>query len=420
MSATFRSLRNRNARLFFGGLAISNVGTWLQLTAMSLLVYRLTGEATAVGISVAFQFLPMLLLGAWAGALADGVDRRRMAIITQSGLAIQALTLGVLDLSGVINLPLIYGLSLVLGVINAFDNPARRALVTELVEPQDIPNATSLNTAVMTGSRILGPALAAVLVSVIGTGWCFIANGVSFGAIILSLVAIRTREMYRMPKRAKGGQPVRDALRFVGSRRDMTVVFVTLVVVSTFAFNYTVSLPKLADEQWGGDEAFGWVLAVMSIGSLTGSLLTARLRRVSLRWFMGNIVLLGIAGIGMAFAPTIWLAFLVSIPLGIGGAGFVTAANALTQQESPSDMRSRLMALQAVAFLGSTPIGGPITGMVADVVGAPWSLAYGSIISLVCVGGVVVYWSAAHRQLRPAEARTPAGRADAHSGTSVG
>jgi MFS family permease len=404
MSATFRSLRNRNARLFFGGLAISNVGTWLQLTAMSLLVYRLTGEATAVGISVAFQFLPMLLLGAWAGALADGVDRRRMAIITQSGLAIQALTLGVLDLSGVINLPLIYGLSLVLGVINAFDNPARRALVTELVEPQDIPNATSLNTAVMTGSRILGPALAAVLVSVIGTGWCFIANGVSFGAIILSLVAIRTREMYRMPKRAKGGQPVRDALRFVGSRRDMTVVFVTLVVVSTFAFNYTVSLPKLADEQWGGDEAFGWVLAVMSIGSLTGSLLTARLRRVSLRWFMGNIVLLGIAGIGMAFAPTIWLAFLVSIPLGIGGAGFVTAANALTQQESPSDMRSRLMALQAVAFLGSTPIGGPITGMVADVVGAPWSLAYGSIISLVCVGGVVVYWSAAHRQLRPAEA----------------
>jgi MFS family permease len=420
MSATFRSLRNRNARLFFGGLAISNVGTWLQLTAMSLLVYRLTGEATAVGISVAFQFLPMLLLGAWAGALADGVDRRRMAIITQSGLAIQALTLGVLDLSGVINLPLIYGLSLVLGVINAFDNPARRALVTELVEPQDIPNATSLNTAVMTGSRILGPALAAVLVSVIGTGWCFIANGVSFGAIILSLVAIRTREMYRMPKRAKGGQPVRDALRFVGSRRDMTVVFVTLVVVSTFAFNYTVSLPKLADEQWGGDEAFGWVLAVMSIGSLTGSLLTARLRRVSLRWFMGNIVLLGIAGIGMAFAPTIWLAFLVSIPLGIGGAGFVTAANALTQQESPSDMRSRLMALQAVAFLGSTPIGGPITGMVADVVGAPWSLAYGSIISLACVGGVVVYWYAAHRQLRPAEARTPAGRADAHSGTSVG
>ena len=158
MSAAFRSLRYRNARLFFGGLAVSNVGTWMQMTAMSLLVFRMTGEATAVGIAVACQFLPMLLLGAWAGAVADRHDRRKMALLTQSGLACQALLLGVLDLSGLITLPSIYVLSLVLGVVNAFDNPARRALVTELVEPELIPNATSLNTAVMTGSRIFGPA----------------------------------------------------------------------------------------------------------------------------------------------------------------------------------------------------------------------------------------------------------------------
>jgi MFS family permease len=154
MSATFRSLRYRNARLFFAGLAISNVGTWMQLTAMSLLVYRLTDEATAVGITVACQFLPMLLLGAWAGSVADRHDRRRMALLTQSGLAAQALLLGALDLGGWVNVPMIYALSLLLGVVNAFDNPARRALVTELVEPAMIPNATSLNTAVMTGSRI--------------------------------------------------------------------------------------------------------------------------------------------------------------------------------------------------------------------------------------------------------------------------
>ena len=404
MSATFRSLRYRNARLFFAGLLVSNVGTWLQLTAMSLLVFRITGEATSVGISVAFQFLPMLLLGAWAGALADAVDRRRMAILTQSLLAAQALALGVLDLSGVINLPIIYALSLVLGIVNAFDNPARRALVTELVEPQDIPNATSLNTAVMTGSRIAGPALAAVLVATIGTGWCFIFNGVSFAATIASLIAIRTAEMYSMPKRARGGQPVRDALRFVGSRRDMRVVYISLVIVSTFAFNHTVSLPKLADEQWGGDASFGLVLAVMSVGSLTGALLTARLRRVSLRWFMGNIIVMALGGFGLAFAPTLGMAFVWAIPMGIGGAGFVTAANALTQQESPSDMRSRLMALQAVAFLGSTPIGGPITGVVADVVSAEWAIAYGSVISLLCVSGVVVYWLASDRRLRPVEA----------------
>jgi MFS family permease len=194
-----------------------------------------------------------------------------MATLTQSALAAQALLLGALDLGGWINLPLIYALSLVLGVINAFDNPARRALVTELVEPALIPNATSLNTAVMTGSRIFGPALAAVLVGSIGTGWCFVLNGVTFGAIIVSLVAIRPAEMYPMPRRGPGGQPVREALRWVGSRQDMLTIFVVLVIVSTFTFNHTVSLPKLADKEWGGDEAFGLVLAVTSIGSLDSS-----------------------------------------------------------------------------------------------------------------------------------------------------
>jgi len=299
VSSTFRSLRYRNARLFFAGLAISNVGTWLQLTAMSLLVYRITGEATAVGISVAFQFLPMLFLGAWAGAVADARNKRRMAILTQSGLAAQAFVLAGLDLSGVINLPIIYVMSLVLGVVSAFDNPARRGLVTELVSEEDIPNATSLNTAVMTGSRIFGPALAAVLVSTIGTGWCFLFNGLTFFAIIFSLTAIRTAEMYTMPRRSRGGQPVREALRFVASRRDILVVYVTLLIVSTFAFNTTVVLPKLADERWGDETAFGIVLAVMSIGSLTGSLLTARFHRVTMRWFMANIILLAVAGFGI-------------------------------------------------------------------------------------------------------------------------
>jgi MFS family permease len=399
MSSTFRSLRYRNARLFFAGLAVSNVGTWLQMTAMALLVYRLTGEATTVGITVAFQFLPMLVLGAWAGSIADSRDKRTMAILTQSGLAVQALVLGVLDLSGLVNLPIVYGLSLVLGVVNAFDNPARRGLVTELVDVADIPNATSLNTAVMTGSRIFGPALAAFLVSTVGTAWCFIFNGLTFFAIIFSLMAIRTEEMFPMPRRPRGGQPVREALRFVVGRRDMLLIYVTLIIVSTFAFNQNVVLPKLADERWGGPTTFGVVLAVMSVGSLTGSLLTARLQRVSMRWFMGNILLLAASGIGLAWAPSIWLAFAWAVPLGIGGAGFVTAANALTQQECPSDMRGRLLALQAVAFLGSTPIGGPVTGFIADTISAEWALAYGSVISLMCVVGGVVYWRVTGRRL---------------------
>ncbi len=394
MSSTFRSLRYRNARLFFSGLAISNVGTWLQLTAMSLLVYQLTGEATSVGVTVALQFLPMLLLGAWAGVIADTYDKRTMAIITQSGLAFQALLLGVLDLAGLATLPVVYALSLLLGVANAFDNPARRGLVTELVPTPDIPNATSLNTAVMTGSRIFGPAMAAGLVATIGTGWCFVLNGLTFFAIIFSLVAIRPAEMFTMPRRPKGGKPIREALRFVASRRDTSIIYSLLVIISMFAFNQAVVFPKLADERWGGEEAFGLVLAVMSVGSMAGSLLTARQHRVTMRFFLGAIVGMALAGFALAWAPNLPMAFVWAVPFGLGGAAFVAGANALTQQACPPDMRSRLLALQAVAFLGSTPIGGPITGFIADNVSAEWALAYSSVISLGCVAVASVYWNA--------------------------
>jgi len=397
MSSTFRSLKYYNARLFFSGLAVSNVGTWLQMTAMSLLVYRLTGEATAVGITLALQMLPMLLLGAWAGVIADGRDRRTMAIVTQSALAAQALMLFAIDLAGWANLPVVYALSVLLGVVNAFDNPARRGLVTELVPTIDIPNATSLNTAVMTGSRIFGPALAGVLVVTIGTAWCFLLNGLTFFAIIFSLVAIRRDEMFPTSRRPKGGKPIREALGFVVGHRDMLIIYSLLVVVSMVAFNQATVFPKLADVRWGGEESYGFILAVMSVGSLTGSLLTARQHVVTMRWFFGAIVVMAMAGIGLAWAPNLWLAYAWCVPFGIGGAAFITGANAITQQECPADMRSRLLALQAVAFLGSTPIGGPITGLIADNVSAEWALAYSSVVSLIGVGVGVVYWRAGSR-----------------------
>jgi MFS family permease len=385
MSSTFRSLRHRNARLFFAGLAVSNVGTWLQFTAMGLLVYRLTGRSTDLGITVALQFLPMLLLGAWAGAIADRVDKRVMAMITQAMLAAQALTLGMLDLAGLVNIPIVYGLSLALGIANAFDNPARRGFVTELVEPDEIGNAVSLNTAVMTGSRIFGPALAALLVGPLGTGWLFTLNGLSFTAILVSLAMIDSNKRHPAPRSARGGTPVRDALRYISSQPPMFAAFIAFTVVATFGFNYNVALPKLADEQWGGDHWYGWMLTVVSVGSLTGSLLTARMSKVSLRWFVWSGVLLGVSGIAVAWAPNVVWAMVASIPLGVGGAGFVTGMNAITQQECPPEMRGRILALTAVAFLGSTPIGGPITGWVGDTVGAEWALAYGAIISLVAV-----------------------------------
>ncbi len=391
-SGIFRSLKYFNARLFFAGLLVSNIGSWLQLTASSLLLYRITGNAADLGYNVAFQFLPMLIFGTWCGALADRHNRRRIALIAQSGLAVQALLIGVLDLTGFINVPIIYALSLMLGVIGAFDNPARRGLVTELVPIEDLPNAMSLNTAVRTGSRIFGAAIATALVGPLGTGWLFILNGVSYTAMIYGITGLRKSEMYPPMRRPAGGSPVRDVFKFVAGNRRLATMFSVYVIVSTFAFNYGVALPKLADLRWGDARAFGWIMAVTGIGNLTGALLTARLKVVTMRWFVSNIALLGFSAIGLAFAPNLLVAFLWSVPLGLGGAAMIASGNAISQQESPPDMRGRLLALTAVAFLGSTPIGGPITGLIADNISPEWSVAYGGVITLISAAVAAVMW----------------------------
>ncbi|MFY9481343.1 MAG: MFS transporter [Ilumatobacteraceae bacterium] len=387
----FRSLSNSNARLFFAGLLFSNIGSWLQLTATSFLLYRLTGSSVDLGINAALQFLPMLVLGAWAGAFADRFDRRRTTIITQSLMALQAIVLGVCDVAGVINVELVFVLTGFLGVVGALDNPSRRGLVTELVPPHEIGNAMSLNTAVMTGSRIFGPALAASLVGPLGTGWLFIANGASYAFMLFGVVGLRKSEMFTPEPRPAGGTPVRDGIRFVRTHQRLYPLFVVFAVVSTFAFNYGVSLPKLSDTQWGNAEYFGWVLAVTSIGSLIGALATARLHMTTYTWVASSALMLGVANVGMAVASNVWLAYFWAIPLGAGGAAMIAGANTIITQEAPPDMRGRMLALTAVAFLGSTPIGGPITGWVADYISVSWSLAYGGIITLIASAYMFVW-----------------------------
>ncbi|MGA0378862.1 MAG: MFS transporter [Ilumatobacteraceae bacterium] len=388
----FRSLKQYNARLYFSSLLVSNIGSWLQLTGTSYLVYRLTGNAADLGYNVAFQFLPMLVLGTWAGAFADRYDRRTIMIATQSLMALQAMVLGVLDLTDNVTLPVVWALSLFLGVVGAMDNPARRGLITELVPTTQLGNAMSLNTTVMTGSRVFGAALAAVLVVPLGTGWLFILNGVSYAAMIYGVVGLRTAEMVPAVKRPSGGTPVRDVFRYVASNRRLSSMFIAYIVVSTFAFNYSVVFPKFADVKWGNEDAFGWLLTVTGIGSVVGSLATARLQRVSLRWLMFNVGVLGAANIAIAFSQQLWLAFMLCLPLGFGGAAMIASGNAISQQESPPDMRGRLLALTAVAFLGSTPIGGPVTGLIADFVSLEWSLAYGGVSCFVCVAVLAWRW----------------------------
>jgi MFS family permease len=394
-TSTFLALRERNARLFFTGLLVSNVGSWVQLTAMTLLVQRLAtnNKGQALGLVVMLQFLPMLLLGAWAGGFADQHNRRKLTIITQSAMTAQALVLTVLDFRHLVNLPIAYGLSFVLGLAMAIDNPARRGLVLELVDPEHISNAMSLNTAVMTGSRMIGPAVAALMVKAYGTSWCFLANLLSFAVVLGALFLINPATL-RVPTRApRGGTPVRDGLRFVWRDPTLRLVFVVMAVVSTFAFNYSVSLALLTTNRFNNAALFGWLLAVTSVGSLTGSLWMASRGVVSLRGYLAGIALMGVSGFAMAFAPNLAVLFAASIPLGIGGAVLINGANTISQSLSPPTMRSRLLALVAVAFLGSTPIGGPITGWVGDHISAEWSLAYGSVFALLCSAAGLVFVS---------------------------
>lgn len=388
----FRSLKGFNPRLYFAGLLFSNIGSWLQGTAMAYLVYRLTGRASDLGYNVAFQFLPMLVLGTWAGGLADRFNRRTIMTITQSLLAVQALVLGILDLTGNISLEVVWGLSFFYGVLLALDNPARRGLITELVPISQLSNAMSMNTAVMTGSRVFGAALAALLVGPLGTGWLFVFNGISYAAMIYGIIGLRKSEMIAAVKRPAGGQPVREVLRYVRSNRRLSSMFFAYIVVSTFAFNYSVVFPKLADVNWGSANAFGWLLTITGVGSIAGALVTARFPRVSLRWLVINVGVLGAANIGVAFSPNLLIAFLLCVPLGFGGAAMIASGNAISQQESPPDMRGRLLALTAVAFLGSTPIGGPITGVIADYVSLEWSMAYGGVTCFACVALLAWWW----------------------------
>ena len=262
-SQMFRSLEHRNARLFFLGperqqhrqLDPDDRGVAAWCTGC-------TGKATDVGVTLLAQFLPMLVLGVWAGAVADRVDKRTMTMYTQAGQAVLAFVLGILALGGWASLPVIYLVSLALGVVAAIDNPARRGFVIELVEPRHISNVVSLNTAVMTGSRIFGPALAALMLRWMQPGWLFIVNGVSFAAILWPIWRIDVTQLFPSPPAVRGGQPVREALRFVRGSRRLMVIFTVFTVIGTFAFNYGVSLLKLADQRFGHHDLFGWLLAV--------------------------------------------------------------------------------------------------------------------------------------------------------------
>jgi MFS family permease len=395
LRVTFKALRNRNFRLFFGGQLISQAGTWLTMIALTLLVLDLTHSGVAIGLLVACQFGPMLLFGAWGGLVADRSDKRRLLIITQILEMLQSFALAALAFMGNAPLAAFYVVALAGGFMLAFDNPARRSFVAEMVPENDVQNAVTLNSALMTSSRVIGPAIAGVLVVTVGFGWCFFLDGVSYLAVIGSLFAMRRAELRQPPVvlRAKG--QLRAAAAYIKSVPDLWIPLVMMTVVGTLTFNFAVVLPLYVEHTLDGTaESFTLLYSVLSIGSLIGALYAAHMRVIDARHLVYASFAFGIAMLGLALAPTLLAAFPVAIFVGLTSVAFLTSSTAIVQMRADPKMRGRVLALQGMVIIGSTPIGGPLLGFICD----QWGARAGIVVGAVAAIGAGAWGYAAHRR----------------------
>jgi MFS family permease len=384
---TFRSFDVRNFRLFFGGQLVSQIGNWLTLVAQTLLVLKLTDSGYALGALAAAQFGPILVIGAFAGLVADRSDKRRLLIIVQILAMAQSFVLAALAFMDRPPLLAIYFVALFSGIAMAFDNPARRSFVVEMVPEEHINNAVSLNSALMTGSRVIGPALAGLLVSTVGFGWCFLLDAVSYVAVIVALWRMNPAELRQAPVTPKGKGQVREGLRYARSIPELWVPLLMTAIIGTMAFNFQTVLPLFTTRDLDGtDVTFTWLLSVVSLGSLTGALASARRTSIDVRIVSRNAVVFGIGLTLLTFAPNQPSAFAIGFLVGLGSIMFMTAATAITQLAADPSMRGRVLALQAIVFLGSTPIGGPIVGAIAESFGARYGIALGAIATLAAAG----------------------------------
>ena len=382
-SDTLRSFRVRNFRLFFGGQLISQIGNWLTLVAQALLVLKLTDSGVALGVLAAAQFGPVLFVGPFAGLVADRSDKRRLLMTVQTLAMLQSFCLGALAILDRPPLLAIYGVAFLGGFAMAFDNPARRSFVVETVPEDDIGNAVSLNSALMTGSRVVGPALAGLLVTTVGFQWCFFLDGLSYLAVLAALGRMDPAQLRRSPPTPRGRGQVRQGLRYVRSVPELWVPLVMMAVIGTLAFNFQTVLPLFATRDLRGTTVtFTLLMSVLSLGSLIGALATARRREISVRTVGVAAVAFGVALGMLAASPVQAVAFPVGLLVGLASIAFMTGSTAIVQMRSDPSMRGRVLALQAMVFLGSTPIGGPVVGVVAERFGARYSLALGAVATV--------------------------------------
>ncbi len=386
MSPTFRSLRNRNYRLFAGGGVVSNVGTWMQRVGQDWLVLELTaGSGTALGITTGLQFLPMLLFGLFGGVLADRYPKRRVLVAANAALGVVGTTLGVLVLTGTVAVWHVYLLAFLLGLATAVENPARQSFVVEMVGAEDLPNAVGLNSASFNAARIVGPALAGFLIVFTGsTGPVFLLNALSYLAVIGALFAMRPAELQPATPVPRGPGQLREGLRYVARRDDLVLVLVVVFFTGTFGLNFQMTSALMATEVFGkGAGEYGLLGSIMAIGSLTGALIAARRERPRLRLVVTAAVVFGCFEILAALMPTYWLFAASLVPVGLSALTLITAANAMMQTRVDAEVRGRVMALYMVVFFGGTPLGAPLVGVVAEHFGARWSLLLGGAVSAV-------------------------------------
>ncbi len=381
ITTTFRSLRIRNYRLFTAGQLVSNTGTWMQRIAQDWLVLALTHSGIALGVVTALQFLPILLFSVWGGALADRYRKRVMLMFTQSTMGVLAAVLGGLTLAGVVTVWQIYIFALALGTVTALDTPARQSFVVEMVGPEQLQNAVSLNSANFNLARIVGPAVAGVMIGlfrseIVGSGWVFLINAVSYVAVVGSLAAIRVRDLLpAKPVERRRGQQI-EGFKYLRTRPDLLAVLGTVLIFGTFGLNFPVLLPLFTTRIFhSGASAYGLLSAIMAVGSLTGALLAAQRGTARIRLVLGGAAAFGVLEAVSAVMPDFTAFALLLLLTGMAGLTVATTANAVMQTSVTPQLRGRVMGVYMLVFMGGTPIGSPLVGWMAGALGVRWTLA---------------------------------------------
>ena len=391
-SRTFAALRVRNFRLYFIGQLISTSGTWMQSVAQGWLLLQITGSSVDLGIAVALQYVPMLLLGSYGGLVADRHEKRRILYATQSGAGLLALILGVLVTTHHVTVGSIYVIAALLGVVNLFDLPARQSFVQEMVGRDLIANAVSLNSVLMNSGRLIGPSIAATLIALVGTAACFYANAASFIAVIVALALMKSADFMTMKTVEREKGQLRLGLRYVMETPQLRNVILAVAVVGTFAFNFTVTLPVFAHVTFHQENAanYGLLLGAMGLGAVVGGLVIAHRSNPTPQLLAGLALGFGVFMTLTAFAPSMRLAALALVPTGAFSIAFMSTANSTLQLNSSQSMRGRVMSLYGVAFMGVTPIGAPLIGFIIAQSDPRIGLFTGAALTLVTAVGLLV------------------------------